>query len=244
MIKIFVCDDDAVFAGLLAEQIRDAFGALGAECDVRTFSSSVECVRAVRLEKEGPDAAFLDIDMPSVSGFGLAAEIREAKRGVFIVFVSGKQELVFESFDYHPFSFVRKSSGENLRASISKVCSSIVSAMKQSKLVEILDVYSGPVCVTAEDILYVSSQDHYQVYVLGNGKKPVKERGTIRDVEAKLSPLGFIRPHSRYVVNAAHVSFFSPKINRIVLDSKDSIPVSRSMGGRAHEEYLKYKREF
>ncbi len=45
-------------------------------------------------------------------------------------------------------------------------------------------------------------------------------------------------------MNAAHISFFNPKINRIVLDTKDSVPVSRSMGTRAHEEYLKYKRVF
>ena len=151
---------------------------------------------------------------------------------------------MFESFDYHPFSFVRKSTGENLRASIAKVCSSIAAALKQSKLIEIEDVYSGPVFVAAEEILYAYSSDHYQVFVLRGDKKTYKERGTVGDTEKKLAPLGFIRPHNRYVVNAAHISFFNPKINRIVLDTKDSVPVSRSMGTRAHEEYLKYKRVF
>ena len=244
MIKIFICDDDRIFAGLMTEEIRNAFGTLGAECDVRTFSSSVECIRAVKFGSEKPDVFFLDIDMPSVSGFEIAAEIQKEQKGAFIVFVSGKQELVFDSFDYHPFSFVRKNTGDNLRASITKVCSSISAALKQSKLVEIDDVYSGPVFVAAEDILYAYSSDHYQVFVLREEKKTYKERGTTGETEKKLVPLGFIRPHNRYIVNAAHISFFNPKINRIVLDTKDSVPVSRSMGARAHEEYLKYKRIF
>ncbi len=177
MIKVFVCDDDGIFAGLLTEEIKSVFGELGAECDVRTFSSSVECIRAVKLENDKPDVFFLDIDMPSVSGFEIAAEIQKACKSSFIVFVSCKQELVFESFDYHPFSFVRKSTGENLRASIAKVCSSIAAALKQSKLIEIEDVYSGPVFVAAEEILYAYSSDHYQVFVLRGDKKRTRSAG-------------------------------------------------------------------
>ena len=61
MIKIFICDDDGIFAGLLTEQVRSVFGELGAECDVRTFSSSVECISAVKFENDKPDVfGFLD----------------------------------------------------------------------------------------------------------------------------------------------------------------------------------------
>ena len=243
MIKIFTCDDDAAFSGLLTEKIRDTFVSLGAEIDVTPFTSSVDCLRAVRAEKDSPDVVFLDIDMPSVSGFDVAAEINKARRGAVIVFVSGKQELVFESLDYHPFSFIRKNPAESLSADLSKVCRSIMRDFMQDTLVEIRDVYSGAAAVTAEEILFIGSEDHYLIYTLRD-KKTLKERGNIKAAEDRFRNFGFIRPHSRYLVNMAHITFFNPSIGRIVLDSRDSVPVSRALKSAAHEEYLKYKRVF
>lgn len=243
MIRIFTCDDDGAFADLLTENIRGAFTALGAETDVQTFTSSVECLRAVRSGNDSPDVVFLDIDMPSVSGFDVAAEINRARRGTAIVFVSAKQELVFQSLDYRPISFIRKYPEESLTADLAKVCRSILRDFMQATVVEIRDVYSGTVAVTAEDILFIGSEDHYLSYKLRD-KRTLKERCNIRTAEERFKKFGFIRPHSRYLVNMAHITFFNPGIGRIVLDSKDSVPVSRSLKAEAHGEYLKYKRVF
>ncbi len=241
MLSIFVCDDERAFADLLEDKLTRVFGELGVETDIRTFCSPSECLAAVR-EGDAPGAIFLDIDMPGVSGFEIADRIRKERVGSLVIFVSAKQELVFESFDYHPFSFIRKNSGGDFDADIRKVCGSVVNATAQKKPLEIRDVYAGTVFVAVENITHVRSDNHYLEYYAVGRDRPIKERGTIKEAARKLSEFGFIRPHGRYVVNTEHVGFFNPKINRIVLDTKESVPVSRSLRDSAYEDYKKRKR--
>ena len=243
MLTVFVCDDDRSFADLLSEKLTSIFKNLSVDANITTFTSPKACLYAFRGER-APDAVFLDIDMPGVSGFDIADEIKKERGGALIIFVSGKQELVFESFDYHPFSFVRKNAGADFETEVRKVCEGVVSVLINRKPVELRDVYAGTVFIAAEDIVFVKSDDHYLEYHAAGRTRPIKERGLIKEAEKKLKPLGFIRPHSRYLVNAERISFFNPKINRIVLDTKDSVPVSRSQRDAAYSEYQKIKRVY
>ena len=243
MLTVFVCDDERAFADLLSDKLTRIFKSLSVDADIKTFTSPKGCLSAFRGESS-PDAVFLDIDMPGVSGFDIASEIKKERGGALVIFVSGKQELVFESFDYHPFSFVRKNAGADFEAELRKVCEGVVSFLVHRKPIELHDVYAGPVFVAAEDIVFVKSDDHYLEYRVAGRTRPIKERGQIKEAEKKLKPLGFIRPHSRYLVNAERISFFNPKINRIVLDTKDSVPVSRSQRDAAYGEYQKIKRVY
>ncbi|MBO4413417.1 MAG: response regulator transcription factor [Clostridia bacterium] len=244
MLKLAVCDDDPVFADLLSKSIKDVFDGLDAQTEISVFSSARAFLAALRSKDAEPDVAFLDIDMPGVSGFEIAGEIKQMRKKTVIVFVSGKHELVFESLDYHPFSFIRKGSGDVLLSDLGKVAAGIVRDFLGSKTIEINDVYAGKVRVCADDILTVSSEDHYLVYVVMDSGRPYKERGTLRAAEEKLRQYGFFRPHHQHLVNAAHVSFFNPKFNKLILDTKASVPVSRSLRASAHESYLKLKRVF
>lgn len=244
MIRISVCDDDSVFAGLLSEQLKTVFDGLSAETEIKAFSSPKVFLHAVRTGAAEPDVVFLDIDMPGVSGFEIAEEIKKEKRGTVIVFVSGKHELVFESLDYHPFSFIRKNTGDGLVRDLGKVAAEIVADFIGNRVIGIRDVYSGMTYVPAKQIVSVGSENHYVSYSVENGKRKLKERGGIKTAEEKLRGCGFIRPHSRFLVNTAHIGFFSPKVNRIVMDDKSSVPVSRGQRATAYEEYLRYKRVF
>ena len=51
---------------------------------------------------------FIDIDMPEVNGFEAASYLKKWNRECCIVFVSNKDDLVFQSLVYHPFFFIRK----------------------------------------------------------------------------------------------------------------------------------------
>ena len=243
MLTIYVCDDEVAFADLLEEKLKLIFAEYDSEAKIVSFRTPVECLRAVRYG-EPSDAVFLDIDMPGVSGFDIAKEIKKERRDALVVFVSGKPDLVFESFDYHPFSFVRKSAGDDLDRELRKVCEGVVSYLGKRKPIEVRDVYAGPVFEKADNILFVSSAKHYVEYHALDRDRPIKQRGTLKEAEKLLRPFGFIKPHSRFLVNAAHIGFFNPKINRIVLDTKESVPVSRSLRDSAYGEYLKIKRGF
>ena len=46
--------------------------------------------------------------MPEVNGFEVASYLKKWNRECCIVFVSNKDDLVFQSLVYHPFFFIRK----------------------------------------------------------------------------------------------------------------------------------------
>ena len=244
MIKIAVCDDDAAFADVLTYELNRIFDELNVETEIKSFCDSEVFFSSFRTEEPKLDIVFLDIDMPGITGFGIAEEIKKESPGTLIVFISARHEFVFDSFDYRPFSFIRKGIGGILLPDLAKVCERLVADFRQDKAITIRDAYSGDIPITLEKILYVKSSEHYLIWKALGVNRDLKERGTIGDTELKLKKYGFIRPHSRYLVNVDHIVFFNIKINRLVLDNKDSIPVSKGYRTTAHRDYLNLKRVF
>ena len=60
------------------------------------------------ISKKVFDIYFLDIDMPNCDGFGLAKKIKKINEKAIIIFVSSHDDLVYKSFEFNPFYFVRK----------------------------------------------------------------------------------------------------------------------------------------
>ena len=244
MIKIAVCDDDAVFADVLTDELNRIFDELNVETEIKTFCDPETLFSLIGTEEPRFDIVFLDIDMPGITGFGIAEEIKKENPGTLIVFISARHEFVFDSFDYHPFSFVRKDIGGILLPDLKKVCDGLVADFRQNKAITVRDAYSGDIPIAIEKILYVKSNKHYLIWKILGDNRDLKERGMIGDTELKLKKYGFIRPHGRYLVNVDHIVFFNIKINRLVLDNKESIPVSRGYRMTAHRDYLNLKRVF
>ena len=104
VISVAVCDDDETMLPIIAGVVQATFPAEGAT--VETFSSAKQFCD--RMEEKGFDLLFLDIDMPETDGIELGLKLRNAKRNIDIVYVSEREDRVFESFKVHPFGFVRK----------------------------------------------------------------------------------------------------------------------------------------
>lgn len=240
MIKVFICDDEQSFVVYFRELLEKIFSDFAPKAEITSFDSPEKCLEEVRKSYEPPDVVFLEIDMGEMNGFDLAREIKKESCEVLIVFVTDRHELVFDCFDCHPFSFVRKSGGEQVRRELERTCRDICCFFNQKKLVKIQNVYSGTEYLSANDILFVETDNHYLVWTYRGDGHPIKERGSMENAIEKLRNFRFIRPHCSYLVNASHIKSFSTKFKTIVLDSGDKIPVSRSMKGRAFNDYANY----
>lgn len=240
MMRIAVCDDERMYANLICKSVEAAVNEMGFKSEIEVFRSSVLLLNS---HKKSPyDILFLDIDMPNMSGFELAKEVRDASIRAFIIFVTAKTELVYSSFDYQPFGFVCKNDG-SIKNDIMKVIKRLNPFYKQSRLVTINDNYIS-VDISINSIVYIQSDKHYVLYFTSDKRKdvPIKERNTIAVCEKLYADYDFLKPHSRYLINMIHIQNFDVLQNTIIMDNGDMIPISKKFKAEALDKYRKFRR--
>ena len=241
MIRIAVCDDERPMLDIVARTLDELFSSSSIEVEIQKYHDPEALL--VNHALENHDVLFLDIDMPKLSGFDIAKKIRDSSLDTLLVFVSAKHELVYDSFEFTPFYFVRKISITELHKELNRVVSKLLMHFRQYTQITILDSYIGETSVKLKDILYIQSEKHYLLYTVNNVSVPYKERKTIADLENILcEEYSFIKPHQRYLVNMNHIAGFDLTANQITLDNGCVIPISRKEKELAYSKYKTYKR--
>ena len=100
-----ICDDDILLCANLRRKLA-AFDTGGNKLLVDEYHSGEELLKgACRCNY---DAVFLDLYMEGMSGFDTAKALAERKSEARIIFLTSNESLVFDSFEYQPFYFLRK----------------------------------------------------------------------------------------------------------------------------------------
>lgn len=238
--RIAVCDDELVYTDMIGDHIELLDRMQSLKLSVFRFTDPQEML-SVHLQQPF-DAIFLDIDMPQLTGFDVAAEIRLRQEHTRIIFVTSKHDLVYESFEYAPFYFLCKATDEKLRRDISHVLRKLLVNNRQNLLLKVSDSSFGEQMIPVRDVRYLKSDKHYRLYHTVNQTIPYKERGTIADKEIEFFAYHFIKPHRRYLVNTMHIKRFNGFDNEILLDNGEVIPVSKNMKDDAFRMYMEQKR--
>ena len=88
------------------------------------------------------------------------------------------------------------------------------------------------------DIVYMRSDDHYVDVITNDEKYTI--RGSLNNIENLYSHFGFIRIHSRYLVNFRYI--FSIERSVIVLNNQQQLPMSRSKLSAVKEAFQFFSR--
>ncbi|MDF2804804.1 MAG: Response regulator of the LytR/AlgR family, partial [Anaerocolumna sp.] len=105
-IQVGICDDEEIILESLKEQIAQQFQITGMKYELHVFNNGAKLIRVC--ENIALDIVFLDIEMPLLNGLEVASRLREMNPFVHIIFVTNREDLVFSSFKYRPFRFIRK----------------------------------------------------------------------------------------------------------------------------------------
>lgn len=106
MVRVAVVDDEAEMLEYLENSIEKAFEEMNVEVETFAFNKGSELVRQQGEMKF--DIIFLDLEMPEMDGFEVARRIRDTDSKVVLVFVTNREDLVFDAFQYDVTAFVRK----------------------------------------------------------------------------------------------------------------------------------------
>ncbi|MBD5116855.1 MAG: response regulator transcription factor [Ruminococcaceae bacterium] len=218
MIRIAVCDDDRDFTERMKLLIEQYFTEQDAESDIVIFNSGGDFLS----ENTDYNAVFLDIDMPDVGGFDIAEQISD-KSNTLIVFVTTHDELVYSSLKFRPFRFIRKAYlEEELLETMEAVKKEILKLSANKKFM--LQTKKGEFLLDVDNIEYIEIYTHsIQVYTVDG--EILECYGSLSALEKQLNAFDFVRTHKSYLVNCRYI--FSIEKNRIILDDKTEIPLSR-----------------
>lgn len=229
---IAVCDDEKVALFQITETIKKEFEKLGSRVDIAIFCEPKALLESNR--KSNYEIIFLDIDMPDLNGIEIARIIKNQSPKSLIIFVTGKDELVYKSFEAHPFGFIRK---VKLKDEISKVVIDIIKELSRSDCMINFKIDGIYYKLFIDEIAYIESKGNYIIINTTDGLA-YKYKDSINKKEIELSGQGFVRTHEKYLVNFKYIF----KINKmsITLVQNLDIPVSRRRMSMLKEGFLEY----
>lgn len=233
MIHIAVCDDEKRVLDEICNKVCNAFSDINCPAEIFKTDNPFELVEHIK--NNTIDALFLDIDMPSLSGINIAQFLLDSNANILLVFVTSHDALVYQSFRYHPFGFIRKS---HFDEEIGTVVNSIADELQKRNEHFSFKTNEGFFKVPFADILYFESESNYiNLYCVDN---QYKFRGTITSLENELSAKGFIRTHKGFLVNQQHI--FAIKGDDIKLSNKRLLPIGRTNRESVKKAILRYMR--
>ena len=233
MIQIAVCDDEKKVLDDISGKVRNAFAEINCPAEIFQTDNPFELVEHIK--NTAIDVLFLDIDMPSLSGMDIAQFLMDSNTNILLVFVTSHDTLVYQSFRYHPFGFIRKN---HFDEEIGTVVTGIVDELQKRNEYFSFKTNEGFFKVLFEDILYFESESNYiNLYCTDN---QFRFRSTITSLEKELSAKGFIRTHKGFLVNQQHI--FAIKGDNIELSNKQLLPIGRTNRESVKKTILRYMR--
>lgn len=224
--KLFICDDDALFIGTLRLRVAEIAEKRNFAVSITGFTDAHELLLATRDQLNDPELViFVDIDMPRLSGFDVASKLSADNPNTRIVFVTNKDELVYRSFEYRPLSFLRKN---YLEDELEKELLRLHSLIHPQYTFLTLVSEQQEVSVAIETIWYVESDKNYLLLYRENddSSQAIRIRMKVCEAECQWKEFGFIRVHRGFLINYNHMDQLTEF--GIRMWNGRVIPVSRS----------------
>lgn len=102
--KILCTDNERSALNILNRAVLEIFP----DAELRSFLHASEALREVEANGFRPDIAFLDIEMPGITGIELADRIKKASPETWIIFVTGYSNYALEAFSVHAGGYLLK----------------------------------------------------------------------------------------------------------------------------------------
>lgn len=233
ILRVCVCDDDTQSLITYSSAVKGSFRTFGVESEVDTYNAVAHL--RTRLEQLSYDIIFLDIDMPREDGISFARSLRKQGNFVPIVFVTAREDRMFDTFSVQPFGFVRKSRFiQDLNDTVRMFLAANPELTSEMLL---FSTQAGEFQVNAKLITYVESCQHTQSIHI-SGQPTVTVRYSMDRIEAMLADKGFIRIHKGYIVNYRYIKVIGN--TDIQLTTDETLPLSREKKKQVKSLWLEY----
>lgn len=227
----YICDDCLGFAEKLKKTI-DTYSAKDRENEIKVFDSAKALLFAFR--EKMADAVFLDIDMPQMSGFEAAEALQGIKEDIPIVFVTGYDDKVYQSYEYQPFWFIRKSHIDDVGAILPRLFKKLDAMAEQKRQTVNLKTENSVIEVDIGSLLYIEGmKNNIIIHDRVSGDKTV--RCKMGSAEKQLSSHGAARIQRGILVNLRCISNITSR--EVILTDGTHLGLSRLKAEAVKEQY-------
>jgi DNA-binding LytR/AlgR family response regulator len=245
MTRALIADDEQHLAHYLRDQLLKLWPDLEIVAIARNGLEAASQIAELQ-----PDIAFLDIQMPGLTGLEVAAGIEGMTR---VVFVTAYDEYALSAFDTEALDYVLKPvTAERLARTVDRLRRALApqpdAAVDDDRLARVLRALQAPTPAAAPlrwirasqgelthqvpvaDVLFFHADDKYTCVRTAQAEYLI--RTPITELAAQLDPAQFWQIHRSTIVNLAHLSGTRrDDASRLFVRMsgwKDELPVSRA----------------
>lgn len=237
MYQAAIVEDDDVIRAYFRDTMAAAFQARNVSVGFDLFPSGDQFL-AMYQSHYHYDMIFLDIEMPGLDGIEVCRRIRAQSPDALVVFLSQKDELVFQTFEVQPFRFVRKSQYDSQLAALTDA---LLTRLRQSErhMLQIREPLSGDIySFDVHNLLYVEAQRKDCRMVTAQGETVLRCKLMDLEEQLALSHWPFLKPHRSFLVNCEAIRYIGKSSLR--LSSGAEIPISRGKLEEVKQQFLQY----
>jgi two-component system, LytTR family, response regulator len=188
-----------------------------------------------------PDILLLDVEMDDGSGFDLMKQVFDP--GFQLIFITAYNQYAIEAFQFSAIDYLLKPvDPDALQNSIQRATKNIRNKDLSRQIEVLMQQVSGKTdpdkrivlkdidniyFVKVVDILYCMAEGTYTKFYFCNNE-PILVSKNLKEYEAMLEPLGFLRTHHSYLANPDKIKIYDKSDGgSLILEGGHSIPVSQ-----------------
>ena len=217
--NIVIVEDNAAAAAQLKEMTERTLSENGLTAEIARYENGVMFLHEYDSRS---DIVFLDCDMPMMDGISVAERLREKDKNVIIIFVTNLMQYAVDGYEVDALDYILKPL--TYEVFVRKFARALRKVGNRRE--RFLSVKSGRsvVKVGVEDVCYIEIRGHNATYHTVGGE--IESRGTLTQLEDKLSEFDIVRCASCYMVNLMYVK--KVESDAVILTDGVSLALTRT----------------
>lgn len=185
------------------------------------FSDSRELIQYA----QEPDIIILDIEMPGMDWSLFRHKFQNLEKRVLIIFVAKHSETIRRAIGINVFGFIDV---EMVNRRLPVLFRQAVNMIEKKIIIDRK--------IRSDKIKYIEADHIYSVFIMEGGSKyPI--RITMKNLQNKLSYLGFVRIHRKYIVNMYWIDRVAGK--KVYIED-EALPISDNHIKEVQKEYREF----
>lgn len=177
------------------------------------------------------DILFIDIDLHNYSGI----ELSRLCKNSLVIYVSSRNDLVFDALATQPFHFIRKT---HLEVDTSLTVSLLNNYFKNRNIAITLKQKNSLINLRIKDIIYIQSDKHEIMFISANNTYSIRD--SMKNTLKNINNYSIIQIQKSLAINMDHTQSII-KDEEIILDNGNIFTINRfykKLFLNAYKEYL------